>query len=60
MSSCEPGLAPRANWQNGSIYGPALDPRRSEYHLNTHPEAMNTKHDFNDSNRALQIHAVEA
>ena len=34
--------------------------RRSEYNLNTHPEDLNTKHDFNDSNRALQIHAVEA
>ena len=35
-------------------------PRRSEYHHTTQPEALNTKYDFNDSNCALQIHAVAA
>jgi hypothetical protein len=33
-------------------------PRRSEYNLNTHPEALNIKHGFNDSIRALQRHAA--
>jgi hypothetical protein len=33
-------------------------PRRSEYNLNTLPEAMNIKLNFNDSIRALQMHAA--
>ena len=33
-------------------------PRRSDYNLNTHPEALNTGHNCNDSNRALQMHAA--
>jgi hypothetical protein len=31
-------------------------PRRSEYNLNTHPEALRIKHDCNRSIRALQTH----
>ena len=33
-------------------------PRRSDYNLNTHPEALKTGHNCNDSNRALQMHAA--
>ena len=33
-------------------------PRQSEYNLNTLPEALNIKLNFNDSVRALQMHAA--
>ena len=32
-------------------------PRRSNYNLNTHPEALKTGHNSNVSNRTLQMHA---
>jgi hypothetical protein len=31
-------------------------PRRSEYNLNTHQDALKTSHNSNDTNRALQMH----
>jgi hypothetical protein len=33
-------------------------PRRSEYYLSTHPEALNIRQNFNDSNHTLQSHAA--
>jgi hypothetical protein len=33
-------------------------PRRSEYNLNTLPEALNITLNFNDSNHALQMHVA--
>jgi hypothetical protein len=56
------GLDYRFLWSQPRVIGPGslreARPRQSEYNLNTHPEALNIKHGFDDSIRASQTHAV--
>jgi hypothetical protein len=62
MSSTAEGLDRRFLRSQPRVLGPGslhkARPRRSEYNLSTLPEALNTKHNFNNSNRALQKNAA--